>query len=73
MRKLRLGFGLSLGLALLAVGGCAEDNEKAANITSVAPASGTAGAAKTQEEYRKMSPQGTGGGYGKSSGYPGAK
>lgn len=71
MRLLRLGFGAFTGLALLGVSGCAEDNEKAANITSVAPASGTAGAAKTQEEYRKNNP-GTSAGYG-SQGYPGAK
>jgi len=59
-------------LALLAgVAGCQENNDEAAKITSTPPAAGSAGPAKTQQEYMKNNMQGATD-Y-KGQGYPGAK
>ena len=61
------------GLTLLAVIGCAEDNEKGAQITSTPPAAGAGAAPRTQEEYFKKNPGSQGTGAYKGQGYPGAK
>jgi len=59
----------TVGLGLVGLLGCQEDNEKAATITSAPPPAGTAGPAKTQAEQFQRS-QGTAN--LKGQGYPGA-
>jgi hypothetical protein len=56
-----------LGLVLFSTG-CAEDNEKAANLGK-----GTADSKTDQERLEAMKNAGAGAGISKGSGYPGAK
>jgi len=60
---------VAVGLGLVGLLGCQEDNEKSAVITSAPPAAGVKAPAKTQAEFFQQS-QGTSN--LKSQGYPGA-
>jgi len=67
-----LGFA-AVGLGLLGVVGCSEDNEAKAKLTSAPPKAGDGAPPRTSEEYAKRAAGQSKSAYGGSSGYPGAK
>jgi len=62
----------ALGLALIGVLGCNEDNEKAARITSTAPPPGSLPPPKSPAEYAERSGGQMPKAYSGGTGYPGA-
>jgi len=63
----------AVGLGLLGVAGCSEDNEAKAKLTSAPPKPGEAAPPRTSEEYAKRAAGQTKSAYGGGAGYPGAK
>jgi len=59
---------VAVGLGLVGLLGCQEDNEKSATITSAPPAAGSAAPARSQADYGKQIQSSN----LKTQGYPGA-